>query len=43
VRRLVLSHFNREHTDGVIRKIERLAGRAFPATEAAREGLRLVF
>lgn len=43
VRRLVLTHFNREHTDGRIRAIERLARRAFPATEAAREGRRLVF
>ena len=43
VGRLVLSHFNREHADGDIRMIERLARRAFPATGAAREGLRLVF
>lgn len=43
VRRLVLSHFNREHADRDIRTIERLARRAFRATEAAREGRRLVF
>lgn len=43
VRRLVLSHFNRDHTDPIIRTNERLARGAFPATDAAREGRRLLF
>jgi len=41
VRHLVLSHFNPDHKDGDIRRIERLARREFPSATCAREGLRL--
>ena len=39
--RLLLSHFNYEHSDRVIRGFERLSQRVFPDSECAREGLRL--
>jgi len=41
VRHLILSHFNPDHADRDIRRIERLSRREFPNSLCAREGLRL--
>lgn len=39
VRRLLLYHFNPEHDDALVARVERAARALFPAAEAAREGL----
>jgi phosphoribosyl 1,2-cyclic phosphodiesterase len=41
VGRLVLSHFNPDYSDRVIRRMRRTAARQFPRTIAAAEGLKL--
>lgn len=38
-RRLMLYHFNPDHYDGLVARLERAARTLFPAAEAAREGL----
>jgi phosphoribosyl 1,2-cyclic phosphodiesterase len=43
VKRLLLSHHSYEHSDGLIRAIERQARKAFPATDCAREGMKIRF
>jgi phosphoribosyl 1,2-cyclic phosphodiesterase len=43
VRKLLLSHFNPDHSDRTIREILRLARKEFPRTDCAREGMRLEF
>ena len=43
VEKLLLSHFNPDHSDRKIRDILRLARKNFPRTDCAREGLRLKF
>ncbi|MEW5945734.1 MAG: MBL fold metallo-hydrolase [bacterium] len=39
VKKLILFHHEPAHTDADIRRIERLAGKTFPKTTAAREGM----
>jgi phosphoribosyl 1,2-cyclic phosphodiesterase len=41
VRKLLLSHFNPDHSDQKIREILRLARKEFPRSDCAREGMRL--
>lgn len=43
VRKLLLSHFNPDHSDQTIREILRLARKEFPRSDCAREGMRLRF
>jgi phosphoribosyl 1,2-cyclic phosphodiesterase len=43
VRKLILSHFNPEHSDERLHLTERLVRRAFPASACAREGMRVRF
>jgi ribonuclease BN (tRNA processing enzyme) len=43
VRKLLLSHFNPDHSDRQVRAIRRLAQKAFPRSDCAQGGMRLQF
>jgi phosphoribosyl 1,2-cyclic phosphodiesterase len=43
VQKLLLSHFNPDHSDQKVREILRLARKEFPDSDCAREGMRIPF